>query len=237
MAELFSRIAPRYDLMNTLMTGGMHHRWRKVASDAATRGLEGLALDVATGTGDLAFSLAGRQGIERAIGLDLLPEMVGRAQAKARSKAYGGRVQFMVGDALSLPFPDASFACVASGWGLRNMPDLRSSIEEMARVVRPGGRLVSLDSTAPEKGLFKPVVRLFLHRIVPLMGQLIAGNRAAYTYLPQSVDRFHSVDTLARLFQEVGLEDVGYRRLGLGAVAVHWGTKPMATIASDASTK
>ena len=225
VADMFSRIAPRYDLMNTMMTGGMHHRWRSVTVKVATRGLEGAALDMATGTGDLSFALARARGISRVVGLDLLPEMVSRARAKAHLRGLGDGVQFMVGDALSLPFPDNTFACITSGWGLRNVPDLRCSLKEMTRVVRPGGREVSLESLPVQRGLFRYPFRLFFHHIVPLMGQIIAGDRAAYTYLPQSVDGFISADELARRFEEVGLENVGYRRMGLGAVAVHWGTK------------
>ncbi len=225
VSDLFSRIAPRYDLMNTVMTGGMHHRWRRVAVKVATHGLEGAALDVATGTGDLAFTLARAQGISSVVGLDLLPEMVSRARSKAHLRGLGDAVQLMVGDALSLPFPDNTFACVTSGWGLRNMPDLRRSLGEMTRVVKPGGRVVSLESLPVQVGLFRYPFRLFFHHVVPLMGQFIAGDRAAYTYLPKSVDGFLSPDELARYFEEVGLESVGYRRMGLGAVAVHWGTK------------
>ena len=225
VSDLFARIAPRYDLMNTVMTGGMHHRWRSVAARVAVSGLEGAALDVATGTGDLALTLARARGISSVVGLDLLPEMVLRARSKAHIRGLGGDVQFMVGDALSLPFPDNTFVCITSGWGLRNMPDLRRSLEEMTRVVRPGGRVVSLESLPVRGGLFQYPFRLFFHHVVPMMGQIIAGDRAAYTYLPQSVEGFHSADELARHFEEVGLENVGYRRMGLGAVAVHWGTK------------
>ena len=226
VAELFARIAPRYDLMNTLMTAGMHHRWRNAAAATASRGLEGTALDVATGTGDLALALAGRRGIQRTMGLDILPDMAGRARRKALSKGLDGSAQFLVGDALYLPFPNDSFACATSGWGLRNMPDVKGGLEELVRVVRPGGRVVSLESMPLQGGPFRLPFRLFFHHVVPLMGQLIAGDRAAYTYLPQSVDKFLSVDDVARLFREVGLVDVGYRRMGLGAVAVHWGTVP-----------
>lgn len=224
VAQMFARIAPRYDLMNTLMTAGMHHRWRNAAAASATHGLEGTALDVATGTGDLALALARQRGIQRTIGLDILPEMVGRARIKAGSKELDGIAQFMVGDALSLPFPDDSFACAASGWGLRNMPDVRGALEELVRVVRPGGKVVSLESMPVRGGPLRLPFRLFFHQIVPLMGQLVAGDRAAYTYLPQSVEGFLSAEDMARLFREVGLADVGYRRMGLGAVAVHWGT-------------
>ena len=225
MADMFARIAPRYDLMNTLMTAGMHHRWRRVAAAAATTGLEGRALDVATGTGDLAFALARGRGITGTMGLDLLPEMAARARCKARSRGLEPRAWFTVADSLSLPFPDDTFACAASAWGLRNTPDVRRSLEEMVRVVRPGGRVVSLESMPPQGGPLGPPFRFFFHHLVPLMGQLVAGDRSAYTYLPQSVEAFLSADALARVFGEVGLKDVGYRRMGFGAVAVHWGTK------------
>ena len=224
--ELFVRIAPRYDLMNTLMTGGMHHRWRKLAARVATSGRDGMALDVATGTGDLVFALAGTRGINMAVGLDLLPEMVARARVKARSRRPEARVRFIVGDALSLPFADHTFACATSAWGLRNMPDLRSSLAEMVRVIKPAGRVVSLESMPPSGGPLRLPMRLFLHRVVPLMGQLVGGDRAAYTYLPRSVDGFLSAEALAQVFEDAGLQEVGYRRMGLGAVAVHWGTKP-----------
>ena len=225
VAELFSRIAPRYDLMNTLMTGGMHHRWRRVAARVATNGPEGEALDVGTGTGDLALALARMKGVTRVVGVDLLPEMVARARWKALSKDADSRAFFAVCDALSLPFPDGSFACATSAWGLRNMPDLAASVREMTRVVIPGGKIVSLESMPMERRAIRPLFRFFFHSLVPLMGQLFGKDRAAYTYLPQSVESFLTADALARLFEEVGLEDVGYRMLGLGAVAVHWGTK------------
>ena len=226
VGEMFSRIAPRYDLMNTLMTGGMHHLWRRTAAAVATRGQEGMALDVATGTGDLAFALVGSKGITVAVGVDLLPDMVSRARSKALARGFEARARFMVGDALSLPFPDGSFACATSAWGLRNMPDLGRALEEMSRVVKPGGRVVSLESLPSQPGILSPLLSLYFHHAVPLLGQLIAGDRAAYTYLPQSVERFPSASALARLFEEVGLVEVGYRRMALGTVAIHWGTKP-----------
>ena len=226
VGDLFARIAPRYDLMNTLMTGGMHHRWRRVAVEAATGGTEGVALDLATGTGDLALGVAGADGIDRVVGLDLLPEMVTRARDKVRARDLDSIAWFTVGDGLHLPFPDDTFACATTGWGLRNMPDLRGSLQEMVRVVRPGGNVVSLESMPARGGPLGLPIRLFLRYLVPLMGQLVAGDRAAYTYLPRSVDRFLTADALAGLFGEVGLVEVGYRRMGLGAVAVHWGTKP-----------
>ena len=225
VADLFSRIAPRYDLMNTLMTGGMHYRWRKIAAKIASNGLAGAALDVATGTGDLALALAGEEGVTRVVGLDLLPDMVARARSKADSRDQDRGAQFAVGDGLSLPFPEDTFACATSAWGLRNMPDLRGSVDEMVRVVMPGGKVVSLESVPLESGLLRPMFRLFFHGLVPFLGQIVGRSRAAYTYLPQSVDSFLTAGALAQLFEEAGLRDVGYRRFGLGAVAIHWGTK------------
>ncbi len=225
VGEMFARIAPRYDLMNTPMTLGAHHRWRKPAARLATRGLRGAALDVATGTGDLALALARASGMERVVGLDLLPGMVALARKKALARGLAGRVGFLVGDGLALPFPDGAFACVTSAWGLRNMPDPRASLEEMARVTAAGGRVVSLESVPVRGSPLGPFFRLYFHQVVPLLGQVIAGDREAYTYLPRSVDGFLPAERLAGLFQEVGLADVGYRRLGLGAVAIHWGTR------------
>ena len=217
---LFSRIAGRYDLMNTLMTGGMHHRWRAKAAARAAAGNSGLALDIATGTGDLALALARRREMTAVVGLDLLPQMVMRAQAKA-----GHRAHLVLGDALSLPFPDELFGCVTSGFSLRNMPDLQASLGEMARVLKPGGRLVTLELIPQGGGLLRPMVSLYLHRLIPLMGRVIAGDATAYTYLPQSIDRFLTPEGLVELLTELGLRDVGCQTLNFGTVAIHWGVK------------
>lgn len=231
VADLFARIAGRYDLMNTLMTGGMHHRWKRRTAAATSDGLAGPALDIATGTGDLAFALAKRPGVSMSIGVDLLPEMISLANGKrdrGRRESPGkrSRVGFLLGDALALPFPDNSFACATAGFSLRNMPDLPAAIAEMARVVRPGGRVTTLELTPMPGGLKTALFRLYFHRIVPLVGQVVAGDRGAYTYLPQSVDYFLQADRLAGLFEEKGLVDVSYRKLGFGTVAIHQGRKP-----------
>ena len=234
VADLFARIAGRYDLMNSLMTGGMHHHWKRRTARLTTQGLAGPALDIATGTGDLAFALSRQPGIDRAVGVDLLPEMIAQGQRKNSSKIRGkgskspGTVNFMVGDALALPFPDASFACATAGFSLRNMPDLPAALSEMARVVRPGGRVTTLELTPMRRGIKSSLFRLYFHRLVPIIGQVVAGDGAAYTYLPQSVDYFLQADRLAGLFRDIGLVEVSYRKLGFGAVAIHQGTKPAA---------
>ena len=226
VADLFARIAGRYDLMNSLMTGGMHHHWKRVTARRTAEGLAGPALDIATGTGDLAFALARQTGIDQAVGLDLLPEMLTLARGKKGKQAEGRNAAFVQGDALRLPFPDGAFACATAGFSLRNMPDLPQAIREMARVVRPGGRVTTLELTPMGPGLKSGLFRLYFHGIVPLVGQLVAGDRGAYTYLPQSVDYFLQADRLAALFEEVGLAGVGYRMLGFGTVAMHYGVKP-----------
>ena len=226
VAALFARIARRYDLMNTLMTGGMHHRWKRCAAQLAAQGLQGAALDVATGTGDLALALARRPGVNHAVGVDLLPEMLTLARLKSCKTEIGDHVSLIAGDALCLPFSDNTFACATAGFSLRNVTDLPLSLAEMARVVRPGGRVTTLELTPLGPGVKSGVLRWYFHRLVPLIGQVVAGDRAAYTYLPQSVDYFLEAGRLADLFRQAGLVDVGYISLGFGAVAVHYGVKP-----------
>ena len=227
VAEMFARISPRYDLMNSLMTGGLHHRWKRETARFTARGLSGAALDVATGTGDLAFALARCPGIDRAVGVDLLSEMLTIAVRKpAARNETRAPTAFAMGDALRLPFADATFVCATAGFSLRNMADVPAAIAEMARVVSPGGRVTTLELTPMPPGLRAALGRLYFHKFVPLMGQIIAGDRTAYTYLPSSVDYFLTADGLAEVYGQAGLVNVGYRRLGLGGVAIHYGEKP-----------
>ena len=228
VADLFTRISGRYDLMNDLMTGGLHRRWKKHAARVTSRGLRGTSLDVATGTADLALALARQPHIEHSVGVDLLPDMLALGRSKARARGLAGKTTLMRGDALALPFAEGSFACATAGFSLRNMPDLGRALAEMVRVVRPGGRVTTLELSPMPGGCQYRPLQLYFRRVVPLMGQLVAGNRTAYTYLPESVDRFPDAGRLAALFRELGLADVGYQRLGLGAVALHWGLKPAA---------
>lgn len=226
VGNMFARIARRYDLMNTLMTGGMHHCWRRKTARLATHGLSGLALDVGSGTGDLAFALASCPGITDVVGLDLVVPMLSIANDKSQRSTLHDRVHFMAGDALSLPFPDSVFVSVASGFVLRNMPDLKRSLQEMVRVLKPGGRLATLEIFPLERGVFKPFFRFYFRRIVPVAGAVIARDRSAYAYLPSSVDRFLTAGQLAELLRTIDLKGVSYQRLGLGTVAIHLGTKP-----------
>ena len=233
VAEMFARISPRYDLMNTLMTGGQHHRWKRATARLTADGLDGIALDVATGTGDLAFALARRPGIRAAVGVDLLGEMLAIAADKPAGRNANANastpIHFVMGDALRLPFADGTFCCATAGFSLRNMADVPATIGEMARVVAPGGRVTTLELTPMEGGVRAALGGFYFRRVVPLLGQLVAGDRTAYTYLPSSVDYFLTADELAAVYRAAGLVEVGYRRMGGGGVALHYGAKPLGT--------
>ena len=225
VATLFSRIASRYDLMNDLMTLGMHRGWKRKTAAIAVQGLSGPAIDVCSGTGDLALELARRPEVDRAVGLDLLHNMVSRAEAKVLARGMSSSVTMMTGDALSLPFADGSFACATAGFSLRNMPDVEKALSEMVRVVRPGGRVAILELSPMTRGIRSALFRPVFHAIIPLIGRLVAGDRSAYSYLPKSVDHFLDAERLAETLSGLGLGYVEYRRLGFGTVAVHWGVK------------
>lgn len=221
---MFARIARRYDLMNALITGGRHHAWRRLAVRQA-RPAGGRALDICCGTGDFALELA-RQGATVVVGLDFGREMLALAARKAQAARLSGRVQWQLADALQMSFPDGAFLCATSGFSLRNVDDVGRALREMARVVAPGGRVAVLELTPVRSRLFGPAFRAYFRGLVPLVGGLVVGDRAAYTYLPDSVRAFPTADELADLMRQAGLVDVRYRLLALGAVALHLGVKP-----------
>ncbi|MBM2809587.1 MAG: ubiE [Chloroflexi bacterium] len=220
--EMFGRIVPRYDVVNRLMTGGQDVGWRRVAAQAA-RPEGGVALDIATGTADLAFDLL-RLGARRVVAADFCVPMLSAAQRKLPVSEPRG-IQLMAADALALPYADATFDCVTSGFLLRNVVDLPLCLREMHRVLRPGGRAVSLDLTPIPAGPLAPLAGFYFHRVVPLLGRLVSGDGAAYRYLPSSLAGFPTADCLTDLFREVGFGQVTYRRFGFGAIAIHVATK------------
>lgn len=227
VAKLFTRISKHYDVMNTIMTFGMHHQWKRITAKLTTKGLSGLALDIATGTGDLNLQLAKNKNITYAIGIDLIPEMITLASEKSRKTKTNFKTTFLVGDALHLPFPNSTFACATAGFSLRNMPDLRQALTEMVRVVQPNGRVTTLELTPMNNSLQSKLFRIYFHKVVPIIGQLIARDKSAYKYLPESVDYFIECDKLSELMTSIGLVEVGYRKVGFGTVAIHYGIKPL----------
>ena len=223
VSEMFSRIARRYDLMNGLMTLGMHHNWRRVAARQTIASPDGPALDLATGTGDLAIDLAEVHPHRTVVAADFSLGMLAVARDKLQGLEETRRVRLLAADALALPFATRTFACVTSAFLLRNLADLEQGLREMRRVTRPGGRVVALEITQMRAPGFTAVFRFYFHHVVPWIGQLVGGDREAYSYLPQSVDRFVTPGELLRLMQKVGLRGVTYRRVGLGTVTIHTG--------------
>ncbi|HEX3277627.1 MAG TPA: class I SAM-dependent methyltransferase [Thermoleophilaceae bacterium] len=213
---MFDRIARVYDRMNSVMTAGMHHRWRRRAADLARVGPGSRALDVATGTGDLAIELAGRGAT--VVGLDFSERMLELARVKAPG------IEFVQGNALELAYPDASFDAVTVGFGARNFSDLDRGLSELARVTRPGGRVVILEITSPQRPPLSWFFRLWFDRAVPALGRL-AGDSDAYSYLPSSVRRFPGPAELAAKLVAAGLDDVRWVLTAGGIIAIHGGTK------------
>jgi len=219
---MFDRIAGVYDVMNTAMTAGMHHRWRERAADMAELQPGGSALDVCCGTGDLALELARHLGPEgTVVGCDFAERMLDAARAKAARRRVAG-VRFEWADALELPYGDASFDAATVGFGARNLADLDRGLSELRRVVRPGGRLVILEITQPTRPPLSAFFSLWFDRIVPLLGTL-AGDRSAYTYLPESVKRFPSPRGLAERMAAAGFPRVRYLVLAGGIITIHAG--------------
>jgi demethylmenaquinone methyltransferase / 2-methoxy-6-polyprenyl-1,4-benzoquinol methylase len=213
---MFDRIAGVYDRMNSVMTAGMHHRWRGRAADLAGVAPGSRALDVATGTGDLAIELRGR-GAE-VVGVDFSERMLELARVKAPE------IEFVQGNALELAYPDASFDAVTVGFGARNFADLDRGLREMARVTKPGGRVVILEITTPQKPPLSLFFRLWFDRVVPALGR-VAGDPDAYSYLPSSVRRFPGPRELAERMVAAGLTDVRWVLTAGGIIAIHGGTR------------
>ena len=218
---MFGRIVPRYDLLNRLMSFGMDGRWRRVAvTSVRPRGT--IALDLGTGTGDMAIELR-RRGAARVIAADFSDAMLAAAVEKALDT---DGIEFALADALRLPFADKTFDVVTNAFLLRNLGDLPAGLGEMARVLRPGGRLACLDMTQPPPGVFGAVYRAYFNRLTPVIAGAISGDFAAYRYLPRSLRGFPDAAAMAGLLRGAGLADLRVRILGGGTVALHTAVRP-----------
>ena len=221
MQGMFARIARHYDLMNRLMTFGQDVRWRvEVIRRAALTNHDRL-LDLGAGTGDLALEALRQQPDCQPVAADFtLPMMrIGRRRPQAE------RLHWAAADALSLPFPEASFTAVVSGFLLRNVSELPACLREQWRVLIPGGRIVALDTTRPTQNVFTPLINFHLHTLIPVIGGWISGSSEAYRYLPDTTAGFLTAEALAERMIASGFSQVGFRRLMFGTIAIHWGVK------------
>jgi demethylmenaquinone methyltransferase/2-methoxy-6-polyprenyl-1,4-benzoquinol methylase len=225
--QMFSRIARRYDLMNRVMTAGQDTRWRRAVIDLAGLPEGGWLLDLGAGTGDLAREALRQQPSGQVVAADFTLEMMRVGQEKSqRQPAPAGRLVWSAADATRLPFREQIFEAVVSGFLLRNVNDVRGCLAEQYRVLKPGGRLVALDTTPPKRTPLAPLIRIHLHMVIPALGRLIAGQAEAYQYLPDSTEGFLEAEQLASRMQEAGFQDVSFQRRMFGTIAIHWARKP-----------
>ena len=222
--DVFDSVADRYDVMNDLMSFGVHRAWKRFAISRARLRPGDSALDVAGGTGDLAMGLARKLGGNGTVVLsDINASMLARGRDRLLDNGISSRVCFCVADAQDLPFPDASFDCVTIGFGLRNVTDKAAALLSMRRVLRPGGQLLVLEFSKPVLPGLSTIYDAYSFRVLPSLGRLVAGDAASYRYLAESIRRHPDQDTLEEMMIEAGLENTGYHNLSGGIVALHYG--------------
>ena len=225
--EMFGRIARDYDLMNRVMTAGQDIRWRRAVIDLAGLTPGGWLLDLGAGTGDLAREALRQQPAGHILAADFTLEMMRVGQERNhRLPLPPDLIVWSAADATRLPFPEESFEAVVSGFLLRNVNNVAGCLAEQYRVLKPGGRLVALDTTPPTRSPLAPLIRFHLHTVIPTLGRLIARQAEAYQYLPDSTEGFLDPEQLAARLQETGFQDVRFQRRMFGTIAIHWARKP-----------
>ncbi len=219
--NMFDRIAGRYNLMNRIMTGGQDMRWRRFVVQQARIPAGGTLLDLATGTGDIGFEAIKAVSGIHVVGADFSLGMM----IVGKSLPMGEKMDWCGADALQLPFPDNTFNAVTSGYLMRNVIDIPRTLKEQLRVLKPGGRIVVLDTSPPPDNWTRPFIEIHLRYIIPTLGRIISGNADAYQYLPSSTQAFKTPEELAAIMREAGVRNVEYQTFMLGTMAVHWGEK------------
>ena len=230
VSALFTRIVHRYDLMNRLMTFGQDQRWRRLAARRAVLNTGEFILDLGAGTGDLSLAILKAEPFARVISADFNTRMLAGARGK-------GLAALVTADALNLPFGDLQFDALVSGFLVRNVSDLEQALFEMKRALKPGGRVVILDTTRPGRNILLPFIRFYLRVVIPLLGVLVTGDHDAYTYLPASTEGFLSAEELVDKLRIAGFNEVGYKRLMFGTAALHWGYKKQTTKSTKPTKK
>lgn len=220
--DMFAGIAGRYDMMNRLMTAGQDVKWRRYVIEQAQIPANGRILDIATGTGDIAQEAIDQVPNVQAIGGDFTIEMMQVGKQYPERQA----IQWVGSDTLALPFVSNYFDAVTSGFLMRNVIDVETALREQFRILKPGGRIVILESSPPKKNILRPFILIHLNYIIPALGKLIAGTSEAYTYLPESTKGFRSPEDLARVMEQQGFVNVSFKLFMFGTIAVHVGQKP-----------
>lgn len=218
--QMFSRIAPRYDLMNRLMTGGMDVRLRKIVIRKAQLTQESSLLDLGAGTGDLA-----KEAYRQVPGAQITAADFTLGMMQSGQQRPGPRLDWSAADALHIPFADETFDAVVSGFLLRNVVNLQQALREQYRVLKPGGVFVSLDTTKPRRNLLTPLIYFHTHKVIPFLGNLLTGDRDAYVYLPTTTDNFLSAEALTAHLAAAGFKEIEYQRHMFDTVAIHRATK------------
>jgi demethylmenaquinone methyltransferase/2-methoxy-6-polyprenyl-1,4-benzoquinol methylase len=222
---VFSRVASKYDVMNDLMSAGVHRLWKDAMMDWLAPRPGQRLIDVAGGTGDIAFRFLARAPGASAVVVDLTEPMLAEGRARAEAAAMGGALDWVVGDAMALPFADASFDVYTISFGIRNVTRIEAALAEAHRVLRPGGRLMVLEFSRMVSPALQWAYDRYSFNVIPVMGQIVAGDRESYQYLVESIRRFPEQEAFATMIREAGFGQVRYRNLSMGIAALHSGWK------------
>ncbi len=222
---VFSRVASKYDIMNDLMSGGMHRLWKDAMMDWLAPRPGQRLLDVAGGTGDVAFRFLKRAPGASAVVCDMTEAMLVAGRQRAEAEKMAESLDWVVGDAMALPFPSNSFDVYTISFGIRNVTRIADALAEAYRVLRPGGRLMVLEFSQIPNDLMQKVYDLYSFNIIPVMGQIVAGDRDSYQYLVESIRKFPDQESFAKMIRQAGFGQVKYRNLTMGVAALHSGWK------------
>ena len=223
--ELFNDIAERYDFINSVLSVGLHGRWRRLIRETLPAGKNLNVLDLATGTADVAIELVKSPDVAAVVGYDMSVGMVEKGRTKLKKKGLSDQIELLVGDAQNLPWPEHSYDAVTISFGIRNIPDFRRCIAESYRVLKPGGRMIVLEFSLPERRVVRAGHLLYLRKVLPKIGKFLSGNAVAYSYLNETIEEFPYGQEFADIMRSCGFEVARFESLSMGIVNLYWGDK------------